>query len=51
MSLDECFEKRLLRRGRPDVLKSKRALEMSGQYVTSVEILVYISILMFVSPI
>ena len=29
MSLDECFEKRLLRRGRPDALKSKRALEMS----------------------
>ncbi len=31
MNLNECFEKRLLRRGRPDVLKSAKALEAAAR--------------------
>lgn len=29
MNISECFEKRLLKRGRPDLLKSERALKIS----------------------
>lgn len=29
MRLDECFKKRLLREDKPDILKSKKALEMA----------------------
>ncbi|TAN44049.1 MAG: HEPN domain-containing protein [Nitrospirae bacterium] len=29
MNINECFEKRLLKKGRPDMLKSKKALEIS----------------------
>ena len=30
MRLDDCFKKRLLRRAKPDILKSKKALEMAS---------------------
>ena len=30
MRLDDCFKKRLLRRTKPDLLKSKKALEMAN---------------------
>ncbi|MFQ6135828.1 MAG: HEPN domain-containing protein [Candidatus Hydrothermarchaeales archaeon] len=30
MRLVDCFKKRLLRRGKPDILKSQRALEIAG---------------------
>jgi len=31
MSLEECYRKRLLRRGRPDKLKAKKAIEIAEQ--------------------
>jgi uncharacterized protein (UPF0332 family) len=37
MNIKECFEKRLLKRGRPDLLKSKRALEMSKKNLAKSE--------------
>jgi uncharacterized protein (UPF0332 family) len=33
MNLEECFEKRLLRNGRPDRLKNEKALEMAAQAI------------------
>lgn len=37
MNLDECFEKRLLRRAQPDKLKSKKALEMADRALIEAE--------------
>lgn len=37
MNLDECFEKRLLRRAQPDKLMSKKALEMADRALTEAE--------------
>ena len=31
MRLDDCFSKRLLRKDKPDILKTKKALEMADQ--------------------
>ena len=40
MRLDDCFKKRLLRRTKPDLLKSKKALEMASLKIErSVELL------------
>jgi hypothetical protein len=36
MSVNKCFEKRLLRKGRPDKLKSMKALDMSARALISV---------------
>lgn len=37
MSLGECFEKRLLKKGRPDRLKSQKALEVAGEDIKDAE--------------
>lgn len=37
MNIDDCFEKRLLRRGRPDRLKSVKALEMAAKALEEAE--------------
>src|SRR3990172_5764331 len=37
MDIKECFEKRLLRKGRPDRLKSEKALEISKKNLTKSE--------------
>ena len=37
MNLDECFEKRLLRNARPDLLKTEKAIEMAQRALTQAE--------------
>lgn len=37
MNLEECFEKRLLRRARPDRLKTTKALEMAAKDLAAAE--------------
>ncbi|MEE8167527.1 MAG: HEPN domain-containing protein [Candidatus Hydrothermarchaeales archaeon] len=37
MNLDGCFEKRLLKRRRPDRLKSQKALEIAGEDIKDAE--------------
>jgi uncharacterized protein (UPF0332 family) len=37
MNLDECFEKRLLRSTRPDLLKTEKAIEMAKRALTQAE--------------
>lgn len=37
MNIKECFEKRLLRKGRPDQLKSEKALEISKKNIARSE--------------
>lgn len=37
MNIKECFEKRLLRKGRPDRLKSEKALEISKKNLLKAE--------------
>lgn len=40
MNLKECFEKRLLRKGRPDKLKSLKALEIAQRKISKAEQLI-----------
>ena len=37
MSVNKCFEKRLLRKSRPDKLKSMKALDMSARALEQAE--------------
>jgi uncharacterized protein (UPF0332 family) len=37
MNIDDCFEKRLLKRGRPDRLKSAKALDMAAKALDQAE--------------
>lgn len=37
MNLEECFEKRLLRSARPDMLKCRKALEMADRAIIQAE--------------
>ncbi len=37
MNIKECFEKRLLKKGRPDRLKSEKALEISEKNLLRAE--------------
>jgi uncharacterized protein (UPF0332 family) len=37
MNIKECFEKRLLKKGRPDLLKSERALKISKRHLAKSE--------------
>jgi len=40
MNIDDCFNKRLLRRGRPDRLKSAEALDMAAKALNQAEKLI-----------
>lgn len=37
MNVNECFEKRLLKKGRPDKLKSEKALDMAAKALEQAE--------------